>query len=220
MSIYAKKVKVKPEEPEKTFPRDETGLAIFLRRNLRPILISGAVIFAGAAFVSIGSYFKRQGLEEDSDMAYFAFKKVAETSEVQAVEKLQDHYVKEGIAPEAAKVANLLFHEGNASGSLSLYTSLSEKSDHNILKSIGFLGEGYSLEAAGKFSEAIEKFSKAKTTTILKSYKLIAALSIARCYEELNENIKALDQYNLIKKEFEPLEEKTFIEKKISLLSS
>jgi tetratricopeptide (TPR) repeat protein len=117
-------------------------------------------------------------------------------------------------------LGNIYYNRGEIDNAISSYKEFVSraKSDNAGIKFLALTSLGYCFEAKKDFKSALNYFEEAQTSNNI-GFEAIGFRNIARIYELLNDNKKALENYqNALQKTTDP-SMVIFIKRKISSLS-
>jgi tetratricopeptide (TPR) repeat protein len=94
------------------------------------------------------------------------------------------------------QLGNIYYNLGDIDASIKAYTEfLKEAPEGNDWKILAYNGLGYCYEAKNDLKNALESFDKAASIKSAGSFEGITYRNIARIYEEMKNNEKALEYY-------------------------
>lgn len=94
------------------------------------------------------------------------------------------------------RMGSIHFDKGDFDASIKAYEAfLSRSSRENEIKTLAYIGLGYSYEEKKDYQNALTSFEKAVKTKDGKNFFGMTNRNIARIYEKMNEPVKAIEYY-------------------------
>jgi predicted negative regulator of RcsB-dependent stress response len=139
--------------------------------------------------------------------------------------KLYDRVVKEYPSSEAAlsayyRLGNLYYNESQIDAAIGAYDALLRKvpKDSDI-RTLAYIGLGFCYESKKDLGKALAAFENAAQTSQARAFESMNFRNIARIYEEMKNQPKALEYYRkALEKSHDP-SMSLFIKRKIAMLS-
>lgn len=118
------------------------------------------------------------------------------------------------------QLGNYYYEKGEIDEAIKYYTSyLARSSAENEMRTLAYNSLGYCFEAKKEYQKALDQFQKAISTREGKIFAAITFENIARIYEELNQNAKALEYYSKALAETTDPSLQMLLKRKIAALS-
>lgn len=210
------------KEPDK-FQVMLSQVMMYLAQRKQKLYIAGGVL--AAVLVIAGGWYLYDLNMEKSAQQLFARVYVAASGEGEAAAGIYKEVVAKYPGSRAAalanyRLANLYYRQNDFDGAIKSYDAyLKRTPDKSDLKTLAYMGLGYSYEAKKDLKNALAAFEKASASKAGQVFEGMNDQNIARIYEAMNDRAKALEYYQkALTKNSDPSAE-LLIKRKIATLS-
>lgn len=206
------------------------NLLNMINENKKPIFTGLAVLFI-LILASAGWYYYNLNYEENAQRTYVAavdayFKNISQGKRENdpAIIPLYEEVVKHYSRSKAAvlthfDLGNLYYKTNDYDKSIENYQAfLAKESRKTIRAALVYTGLGYSYEAKKDFEKALAAYEKSSQQEIGDRYEGLGYRNMARIYEEMKENKKAVEFYKKAQEKLKDSSMEIIIKRKIATL--